>query len=417
MLAVGWVSGPAAAQLRELEGRFVHLTTDLASNREAESLVSSFDTAVPQWADFWNLSLDGLQTWKVHACVIHDKAKFRQAGLTPDDLPDFTHGYAYGPDRVWVIAQQSEYYTRHLLLHEGVHALAISQFGWTGPTWFREGTAELLSTHHGVGKQVVINQIPRRREDVPYWGRFNLMSQMRADQQVPSLQSVMAYQPNLLGDVKSYGWSWATVMLLDAYPEYRVELLRAARFARGGPRFGGPRFNRRFSSALHESWPILAARWRLMCHDLDYGFDRDRERVALSIHDKKWRGDPMEVAVESDRGWQSVGPRIPGKVRIRVAAEGRIQLDETTQPWISEPAGITYQYYRGRPLGQLLACVLPHRMDPQATTLPDLEVTPIVGDTTIQIPEFSWLLLRVNDDVGDLENNQGVYRVNIAVQR
>jgi hypothetical protein len=414
-VALGSASAPISApagELLRLEGKSIRLHTDLASAEEARQLVASFDAAVPQWIKFWNLPDGALGDWKVDACVIRDKAEFERQGLLPPQVPDFPFGYALG-NRVWVRAQQSEYYTRHLLLHEGVHSLAFSVFKGAGPTWFMEGTAELLATHSGAGQAVVINQVPTSRDDVPYWGRFKLMNQLRDNSNVPTLESVMRYQPDLKGDVATYGWSWAAAMLLDSYPEYREAFFAAARDGSDD----GPRFNRRLRKSLDKDWPIVAARWELMCHDLDYGFDWSRERVKLGVSDPMWDGRPRSVNVSADRGWQSVGVRIPGGAKVRLSPEGRITLAEKPKPWVSEPAGITFQYHRGRPLGQLLVCVLPNAIDANAKLLKALNVQPIVQATTIEVPSFSWLLMRVNDATGELGDNSGEYRVNVSLDR
>jgi hypothetical protein len=401
--------GAAGGELIEREGRFIRLTTDLDSPQEAEALVASFDAAAAQWIEFWNLPDDALADWKVDACVIRDKAKFQQQRLIPRRIPDFPFGYALG-NRVWVLAQQSEYYTRHLLLHEGIHSLVFFHFGGAGPTWFMEGTAELLATHGGQAESIKINQIPASRDDVPYWGRFKLMKQLRAESVVPTIGAVMSYKPNLLGDVESYGWSWAMVMMLHAYPEYQDAFFAAARNGRDD----GPEFNRKLGDSLRGQGPILAARWRLMCHDLDYGFDWSRERVALSASDREWDGRAINFRVAADQGWQSIGVRIPGKTRIKLSPSGQITLADRPKPWTSEPAGITFQYHRGRPLGELTACVLPNAFDPQAKSLKPLDVRRIDKETTLEISQASWLLLRVNDNVGDLADNTGEYEVKIS---
>jgi hypothetical protein len=405
-------SGALAGDLLQLEGRFVRLHTDLESVDEANRLVASFDAAVPQWIKFWNLPADALDDWKVDACVIRDKAEFERQGLIPSRVPDFPFGYALG-NRVWVLAQQSEYYTRHLLLHEGVHSLAFSVFQGAGPTWFMEGTAELLSTHSGSAGSIKINQIPASRDDAPYWGRFKLMKQLREESVVPTFESVTRYKPNLTGDVATYGWSWAAAMLLHSYPEYQDAFFTAARNGSDD----GPQFNGRFRKSLSRQWPIVAARWRLMCHDLDYGFDWSREKVDLSASDPRWNRQPITIKVAADQGWQSIGVRIPGGTKVRLTPRGQITLADEPKPWTSDPAGITFQYHRGRPLGQLLVSVLPNAMDPQATLLRPLEVRPIGKETTLEIAEFSWLLMRVNDPVGKLSDNTGEYDVTISPAR
>jgi hypothetical protein len=400
--------GPVMGQLVRRSGRHIELVTDLESAVEAENLVASFDAAVPQWAEFWQLEPDAVAGWKVAAFVIRNRSLFRQQGLIPDHIPKFPFGYASG-NSVWVLAQPSEYYTRHLLLHEGVHSLAFSQFGGAGPTWFMEGSAELLATHSGQAASTQINQIPQNRESAPYWGRFKLMTQLRHKGDVPTIESVMRYPPSLSGNVATYSWSWAAAMLMSVYPSYRPALLAAARNGKQT----GPGFNRQFYRQISQTkWPVVAARWRIMCHDLDYGFEWSRETVAISEEDPLWDGKLLEMTVPANRGWQSAGVRFAPGTRVAVRGSGQIVLDSEPKPWISHPAGVTIGYHRGRPLGQLLACVLPNAADGDHV-LP-LEVVAVGEEATLSIDQHSWLLLRVNDHVGDLGNNSGVFNVKIS---
>ncbi|MGB0759700.1 MAG: hypothetical protein ACPHJ3_01375 [Rubripirellula sp.] len=401
-----------ADELLVRDGRYIHLTTDIASAEEAASLVASFDAAVPQWIRFWNLDTDSIADFKVKACVIRNKAEFNQRGLIPATVPNFPFGYAMG-NQVWVLAQQSEYYTRHLLLHEGVHSLAYHLFNGAGPTWFQEGSAELLATHHGAGAAIKINRIPQTREDAPYWGRFKRMGQATKSGEVPTINAVLGYQPDLTGDVATYSWSWAACMLLSSYPEYRSVFVNAAQ--RG--KETGPAFNRELQAALSKQWPILAARWRLACHDLNYGFDWSREQVQLSATDPLWDGSDLKLQVRPDQGWQSCGVRIPRGAKISLTAEGEITLANQPKPWTSQPPGITFQYHRGRPLGQLQFCLLPNANDPQAKRIESLEVHAVKDRPVFNVTEYSWLLFRVNDEYGKLDDNRGSYQVSIKRAR
>ena len=407
IIPAGLVSG----QLIERSGQHIRLLTDLESAAEAESLVASFDAAVPQWAAFWQLPADAVAGWKVEACVMREASLFRSRGLLPDHIPNFPFGYAYN-DSVWVLAQPSEYYTRHLLLHEGVHSLAFSQFGGAGPTWFMEGSAELLATHQGIADKIQVNRIPPDRESAPYWGRFKLIKQLRQEQKVPSLEAVMRYAPSLSGNVATYGWSWAASMLLSEYPEYRDAFIDAARNGKLKP----PRFNRDLYQRISQKqWPVLAARWRVMCRDLDYGFDWSRERLAISVDDPLRDSGSVQMTIAADRGWQSAGIRVPPGTRIDVEAAGQIVLDTEPKPWISHPTGVTIQYHRGRPLGQLLACVLPNASG-GSERLESLDVVAINHKATLLIDQYSWVLFRVNDAVGDLENNSGAFEVRLNLK-
>ncbi|MCH1496784.1 MAG: hypothetical protein L7U72_16310 [Rubripirellula sp.] len=401
----------AADGLIRREGQFIELTTDLDSDDEINKLVSTFDAAVTQWVTFWNDESFDPAAFKVQACVMRDESLFRQQGLIPNEIPSFPFGYASG-QRIWIKAQPSEYYTRHLVLHEGTHAYMFAAFDGAGTTWFQEGTAELLGLHSGTGQSVKVNAIPADRESVPYWGRFKRMDQLRAEGQIPTIETVMGYQPNLIGDVGSYAWSWAFVDLLQGYPAYRKSLLE---FATAGSD-QGPDFDRLVRQKLQDQWPIVSARWRLLSHDLDYGFDWSREQVELSMTDGLWRGQPMQTNVKADQGWQTIGARVPGGIKIRLQASGQITLAETTRPWISEPSGITLEYHRDRPLGQLLVCVLPNAIPDKSEFLEPLEIHAVKDELELEIKQYSWLLFRVNEASGNLSDNRGSFDVSLSVK-
>ncbi len=235
------------------------------------------------------------------------------------------------------------------------------------------------------------------------------MSQLRAENKIPSIETVMRYQPSLLGEVDTYGWSWAATMLLRAYPEYEDAFMSSARNGRDK----SSAFNRRLFLQLRNQWPVFNARWRLMCQELDYGFDWDTERVQLSERDPVWDGKPIAIEVAANKGWQSIGVRIPPATMIQLSATGTVTLAKTTKPWTSEPDGITFQYHDGRPLGQLLVCVLPNAIA-NTTYLPKLDVHSVGSETTVEVKEFSWLLLRVNDTPNDRSDNAGSYTAKVS---
>lgn len=395
-------------ELAERTGRHIRLITDLDDARSVDDLVESFDAAVPQWTEFWQLPPDASSDFRVDAYLIRDRGEFERRGLIPRRLPDFEFGYA-SRDTVWVIAQPGEYYTRHLLLHEGMHAFVTEQFGGPGPTWFMEGTAELLATHRGRGISLRVGTVPRSREEVPYWGRFKLMADRRDEAAVPTIETVMRQAPRPTGDAEDYGWGWAAAMLLDQYPDTQ-EAFQAA--ARGG-RDRTAEFTRQLYRRLQSQWPIVVARWRMLTHELDYGFDWERERIDVATSDPLWDGRPRRIDVRADRGWQSLGVRFPAGSTVTIDADGRCTIADTTKPWISEPTGVTIRYHRGRPLGQLLVCTLPCESDSQPTLQP-LRVEGYSGTQSLTIEHPSWLLLRINDAVGELEDNQAGYRVSLG---
>ena len=148
-------------------------------------------------------------------------------------------------------------------------------------------------------------------------------------------------------------------MLLHNYPQYRGAFQRAARNGLENDR----KFNQGIRQDLAQDWPVVSARWRLMCHDLDYGFDWSREQVELSMEDATWDGSPLKIEIAADQGWQSIGVRLEAGMKLKVLPQGRCQLAAQPKPWMSEPPGITFRYHRSRPLGQLLACIVPNAPD------------------------------------------------------
>lgn len=386
------------------EGKHILLRADTGSRESLRELVQAFDAAVPQWAEFWGLPQNALRNWRVDACLMTEVDRFRASGDLPRDIT-VPFGYAMGND-IWVRRQSSDYYTRHLLLHEGVHALAIDQFGGTGPSWYAEGLAELLSVHQEKGSRVLINCVPRTREEVPFWGRFKLMAGRRGSGGVPTIDQVLSYPLDLQSDVESYGWSWAAAMLLSEHSEYRPAFLDAAK--RGEDRTVA--FTKSLRDKLRSQWPIVQARWRLLTETLDYGFDWNRERTELSMKDPLWDGAAIESTINANQGWQSLGVRFAPGTRLALRATGRCTLADQPKPWISEPPGITIEYAGNRPMGQLLFAELPNATT-EMKQLQPLAIQTLEGNLEIEIKKHCWLVFRVNDHLGRRGDNRGGYTV------
>ena len=135
----------AAAGIRKLAGKHLTLYTDLASFKEVDELPQVFDLAVPQWCAYFHANPADLSDWRITAFLIKDKQPFTSAGLLPDDLPPFANGYSWG-HQFWLYEQPTDYYRRHLLLHEGTHGFMQTVLGGMGPPWYAEGMAELMGT-------------------------------------------------------------------------------------------------------------------------------------------------------------------------------------------------------------------------------------------------------------------------------
>ena len=82
--------------------------------------------------------------------------------------------------------------------------------------------------------------------------------------------------------------------------------------------------------------------------------------------------------------------------------------------WISEADGVTIDYYRGIPLGSVIACVVP-QMVLDAPNLPKLDVVNIGAKGIAVAPCDGWLLLKVNDRPSSLADNVGDLNVRLQL--
>ena len=102
-----------------------------------------------------------------------------------------------------------------------------------------------------------------------------------------------------------------------------------------------------------------------------------------------------------------------------MTARGRFIVVRDNPPWESEPQGVTIRYVRGRPLGALLAAVVPYEPpDPRTelTTQGSFFQPYTVGRQLLVTPARSGtLFLRINDAPAELADNQGDVTVSIQV--
>ena len=171
-------------------------------------------------------------------------------------------------------------------------------------------------------------------------------------------------------------------------------------------------FDRQFYTALGKDWNDLREEWQLFVIGLEYGHDVARTAVDFTP------GKPLpasggRVTVAADRGWQNSGLRLDGGVTYRLAASGRYQVGDVPKIWWCEPGGVSIRYYRGRPLGILLAAVRPDRSEPQRTSA--LLRPTVVGLATTLSPQASGTLyLKINDSAAELADNAGQLQVEIT---
>jgi hypothetical protein len=334
-----------------------------------------------------------------------DKQKFQNVGLMPADLPPFLHGY-YRSGRVWLYEQPSDYYRRHLLLHEGTHAFTDAALGGCGPPWYLEGIAELLATHSWIDGKLKLNVFPTRREDVPLWGRIKVVRDAIDAGQPRTLYDVLDYGATAHRQAEPYAWCWALAAFLDGHPRYHERFQKLPTLVRDA------NFNQKVRELFGDDWQQLVDEWQVFAANLEYAYDFDRAAIEFKV------GQPLPAAgatvtIAADRGWQSSGYQLEAGKSYRITATGRFQLAKKPRPWISEPNGVSIRYSQGKPLGILLGAVYSPSKDPKARVALAIPLT--IGLGAALKPDHSGTLyLRVNDSLAELADNAGKVDVRIV---
>jgi hypothetical protein len=337
------------------------------------------------------------------------KERFARAGLFPDSLPDFPNGYSAG-SQLWLYDQPSDYYRRHLLLHEGTHAFMLRWLGGAGPPWYMEGMAELLATHAWKDGRLQLGIMPRDKQEVPYWGRVKIVKDETAAGRAMSLIDIMRYDAHAHVKVEAYGWCWAIAAFLNEHPLTKV----AFQELQGQVNDRTLEFSKRFYVRLKSEWPVIAEDWQLFVADCDYGYDFVRAAVehkpvtALPAHG-------VQVMVRANYGWQSSGFRLEAGKHYVLKASGRIQLNQNQMPWTSEANGITLHYHAGKPLGLLLAAI---RDEDAKAMSPSLLLTPAAVGTAGELESSAsgTLYLKINEAAGQLFDNSGELSVDVTAK-
>ncbi|MEO0529062.1 MAG: hypothetical protein AAF266_00655 [Planctomycetota bacterium] len=392
----------AQAGLRVIESSHATLVTDVVASPEIDSLPRLIDLGLPQWGERFGVEGDALADWRLRVYLIEDEAKFRSLGLWPDQRSDFLHGLAIGHE-VWVRQQPSDYYRRHLLLHEATHSFMMTQLGSCGPGWYMEGIAELCGTHAWDGETLRLAVMPPSREVADDWGRIRLVREAIDAGRFLPIEAVMRIDNRVVLSTETYSWVWALASFLDRHPAYRDRFRKASTWVTSDI------FDRRFRRMYARDRQQLDKEWRLFVHTLEYGHDLEREAIDFAEGEALAAGGSRRITLNADRGWQSARVAVEAGETYRITAEGRFTIGKEPDgtPWPCEPNGITLDYHAGRPLGELLATV---DTGPGAF----IEATPI-GSTGDYIPPASGTLyLRVNDASNALAENAGQLRVRVA---
>jgi len=399
----------AGTKLRVIRGRHLHLITDLPSSKEIDRLPQLFDAAVPLWAEYFRLDNETVADWKMLGVLVGESKNFASTTLL-SQAPKLRHGFSLG-NWLWIREQETDYYRRHLLLHEGVHGLMNHFFGSCGPNWYMEGLAELLGTHSWDEKteQLTLPYFPENRDTVPLWGRIRILNDLRDENRSQSLESIFTMPFDGEDNTPSYAWSWGLAAFLDGHPLY-ADILRDAIV---NVSLTHDEFTKRFRLHLESIQGGRAcADWNDYLAGLEYGYDFLSNAIEDMTPGKPLRSAGRKIVVQAGLGWQNTGLLMEKGKTYSFAASGRFQLGaEGGKIWWSEPNGVTIRYHQGRPLGLLLGATLSEQKKGDFHSFP-------IGDiTTWTAPETGTLFLRINDAASQLRDNSGTVAVKVETVR
>lgn len=407
----------AAHGIRVLEGEHLILFTDAKQRPDVEQLPLVFELAVAQWCESFSIDPARAKDWKMRAFVIEHKDRFEKAGLMPDTLPPFPAGFQYGRD-MWVYLQPGDYYTRHLLLHEGTHAI-MDWFldGWGSP-WYSEGMAEKLSLHRWTvatdtsGPVLILNFSVTDKLQVPYWGRVSLIRKDLEQNQGLTLDQVVSLPTHAFREVRHYGWAWAACEFLSQHNLTREPFSNLGLHVADGQ----SKFDAKVARICQKNSEILERDWALFIDELDYGVDI--AKVILRPARALAQSDAAAVfQIDSNHAWQTTTFHVESGDKLRLTCKSRFQVglserDLKSVPWISTADGITLEYYRGKPLGTLLAGTL----DAKSTSSVDqvaglLKPSVIQSNGIFEATVTGVVCLRINDSPAKMYDNLGALEV------
>ena len=400
--------------LRIINGRHITIYTDVPASETIEELSTIFDAAVPQWCDYFGVNVDEAKLWKMQAFLIRDKVRFEKAKLVPANLPKFPAGINQGHE-IWFFLQPDDYYTRHLLLHEGTHAFMLWFGNGLGAPWYAEGMAELLGLHQWKDGKLTIHHRVKDSSESDGWGRPKLIKDWDAankdGRKDKSLQDILLTPNRAFGEVENYAWCWAACEFLGQHPLSKDRFPDLQKHVNRSPQS----FNRKFERLFAEDLSVLERDWAWFIRELDYGYSVSRgSMIELRMSDVDG-----QYSLKTDHSWQYLNMVVKAGQKFRVSAAGRFEIGSSqvngqTKPWPCEPNGITIDYYRGRPIGELQAFVLPS--DNSAGLLGEICASnPVtIGVNNVITSDVDGLLcFRINESPANLNDNRGELKLAI----
>ncbi|MBI5757494.1 MAG: hypothetical protein HZA46_03120 [Planctomycetales bacterium] len=402
----------AKAGIHKYESKRLCLYTDIDPNL-AQPLPALLDQMYDAWeSHFGKLPpAEDKSAFQVTGYLMKSRDIFRDTGLLPQALPGFSHGRHSGYE-FWMNDQPTDYYRRHLLLHEATHCFMTALPTNTVATvWYFEGMAEFFATHtldgNGRAKFAVM---PHDRDSFSGLGRIKLVLDDVIAGQAKDVASILSLTPDDFAKQNScYGWSWALCKFLDTHPRYRERLRSLLPVVRR------PDPKQQVADLFAKDWPQLQTEWILFLTNLCHGYDIERAAIDFKPVKPLASGTTaVKLSVAAGRGWQSTGVSVQEGDMLHIIASGRFALAKEPKPWVSEPQGVSIRYHQGQPLGKLLAIIVPDISQvPAGQQFGTSKTLPIGREAEVTAPVTGTLFLRVNDFWNELADNAGEVAVEI----
>lgn len=401
----------ADAGVRVFESKRLKLYTDIDAEvaRPLPAVIDQLYVALEAYLGPLPPDVAG-SDFQISGFLIRDMALFRELGLLPEDFT-IEHG-AQRRNEFWMRDQEFDYYRRHLLIHEATHCFMNFMPGVDAPLWYLEGMAEYFGAHQLHGQApATFREMPTSPQDFAGFGRISIIRKDVAANKPLTIPAIMALTSSDFVAPDPYGWSWGLCAFLDGNPRYHERFQKLGGFTQG------TQFVRVFTESFAADQRELATEWRLFLCNLQYGYDI--ARAAIDFKPGETLKDDQAVqtfTIEAARGWQSSQVLLEEGQMYEVTATGRFTLtDESphSKPWVSEPRGISFRYFDGRPIGTLLGCLRTESGLAGGTDDSMLNVIALGSECTFKAPMTGTLYLRLNDAWNSLHDNHGHATVEI----
>jgi hypothetical protein len=403
----------AAAGIRKYESPRLRLYTELAAER-ARELPPLVDQAYEAWEAYFGPLPDAVdgRPFQITGYLMLDPGLYVKHGLIdPEFLAAIVNGRHRGCE-FWMREQPTDYFRRHLMLHEATHCfMTITPHRMSPCGWYMEGMAELFGAHRleEAGGRAEFCVMPSDRIRFAGFARFRMLADEITAGRGLSVRDVWTQPYNRFDTNVGYAWSWGLCHFLNQHPRYQDRFRRISREADRRDPIGWT--TELFADDLDE----LGDEWERAVQDMTYGYDV--ERAAIEFRP----GRPIDGSaknafeVRPNIGWQSTAWRVDSGESYDITAEGRIAVDSDVDTSDSEADGITLRYVGGQPIGRLLGVVNVDRAEREGSRFGEAwtPVFPLGNQTRFTASKSGTLYVRCNDAWGELADNTGVFTIRL----